>query len=265
MRMKARELIEKLCSWSGPIPNPDRTCDTVKCGDPEKELRKVATAMFATPEVIRGVRQWGGDLLIVHEPTFYSHLDEHLENDPVTAAKEKLLRESGLTVYRFHDHAHSRKPDLIGEGELKRLGLKGRFIQGPHWAVNRFVADAPVTPLELAEMIEARLHIEHVRICGARDVKCSKLSLCFGTPGGVFEELRRDDIEIVLTGEACEWSLGEYARDAGQFGFSKALLILGHCGSERDGMRLLADLLSEQYRDFETRYFECGEVYSYTR
>jgi len=30
-------------------------------------------------------------------------------------------------------------------------------------------------------------------------------------------------------------------------------------------MRLLADILTENHRDFETRYFECGEVYSYSR
>ena len=262
--MKVRELIEELCSWSAPLSNPDKTCDTIKCGAPDKELHKVATAMFATPEVIRSVRQWGGDFLIVHEPTFYSHMDEHLKDDPVTTAKENLLRESGLTVYRFHDHAHSRKPDMICEGELKYLGLKGHLTPA-HWAVNRFVLDEPVTPLQLAEMIETKLNVGHVRICGARQTKCTKLSLCFGTPGGVFEELRSDDIEIVLTGEACEWGMGEYARDAAQFGFSKALLIMGHIGSERDGMRLLADMLIQKHQDFETRYFECGEVYSYPR
>jgi putative NIF3 family GTP cyclohydrolase 1 type 2 len=203
-------------------------------------------------------------LLIVHEPTFYSHYDERLEGDPVTKAKTELLERSGLTLYRYHDHPHCKAMDMICEGELKYLGLKGSFVKGPRWAVNRFALDEAISPRELARLIETRLGVKHVRVGRAADAPCSKLSLCFGTPGGVFEELQSDGVEVVLTGEACEWKLGEYARDAAQLGFKKALLIIGHVGSERDGMRLLADILTERHADFVTRYFECGEVYSYT-
>ena len=38
-------------------------------------------------------------------------------------------------------------------------------------------------------------------------------------------------------------------------------MILGHIPSEREGMRLLAELMSQRFDQFETRYFECGEVY----
>ena len=72
------------------------------------------------------------------------------------------------------------------------------------------------------------------------------------------------NVEIVLTGEACEWKLAEYARDANTLGMNKTLIVMGHIGSERDGMRLLAKRLSENHTEFETRYMECGEVYTYT-
>ena len=58
--------------------------------------------------------------------------------------------------------------------------------------------------------------------------------------------------------------LGEYARDAAQLGHKKALLILGHIGSERDGMRYLADELKKAHSEIPCAYFECGEVYTYT-
>ena len=108
--------------------------------------------------------------------------------------------------------------------------------------------------------MQERLNIAQPKICGTMDQLCSRISLCFGTPGGVFEELRRDDIDIVLTGEACEWMLGEYARDAAQLGFCKALIIMGHIG-----MKLLARQLPAILPNLLVRYFECGEVYSYPR
>ena len=78
----------------------------------------------------------------------------------------------------------------------------------------------------------------------------------------MFEELS-GWADVVLTGEACEWRLGEYARDAAQLGFAKAMLILGHCGSERDGMRYIAGLLKDAVPALDVRYFESGEVYTY--
>ena len=58
--------------------------------------------------------------------------------------------------------------------------------------------------------------------------------------------------------------LGEYARDAAQLGHKKALIIMGHIGSERDGMIYTAELVKEMCPDLDVRYIECGEVYTYT-
>ena len=262
--MKIRELMDEIFAWcqDGAAHDYSNTCDTLKCGDPETELHRVAVAMFATPELIRRVREWNAQLLIVHEPTFYDHFERKLENDPVTEAKTRLLQESGIALWRYHDHPHCKNQDMIGEGGVRALDLHGTW-RNQRWAVNRFLLDTPMTARELARKYESELGVAHVRVCGAMDIPCTRLSLCFGMPGGVFEELRSPEVEIVLTGEACEWQLGEYARDAAQLGFRKALLILGHIPSEREGMRLLSDRMAVHFSGIQFRYFECGEVYSY--
>lgn len=256
--MKAREIIERMESWA---PGEySVTCDTVKCGDPEREVSRAAVCCFATPEVIRAAKRWGAQMLITHEPTFYDHWD-HLENTPVGHAKKALLEGSGLVLYRYHDHPHAAPSDMIGLGVMEALGLQGTLEERGH-EINRFTLTEPMTPRQLVERIEKALNIAHVRICGAADAPIQRLSLAFGTPNGVFEELA-GWADVVLTGEACEWRIGEYARDAGQLGFAKALLILGHCGSERDGMNYIASLLGKALPSLEVRYFESGEVYTY--
>ena len=258
--MKAKELMAELFQWAdADISHYEKTCDTLKAGDPDRELHRVAVAMFGTVDIIRQAHAWGADLLLVHEPLFYNHWDEAFPA-PVAEAKEKLLRDSGMTVYRYHDHPHYRQPDMICAGELEFLGLTGKF-ENRAWAVNRITLDVPITPAQLVRRMHRKLHIDHPRLAGAADLPMTKISLCFGTPGGVFEELQDSEIEMVLTGEACEWALAEYARDAAALGFRKALIVMGHIGSERDGMRLLTDYLQEKYPVFTVRYFECGEVY----
>lgn len=258
--MKACELMEEIFQWCNDNGKKDysNTCDTIKFGDPEREIRKVAVTMTATVDLIRQANAWGADLLIVHEPTFYSHMDNRLEHDPVTEAKEALLAESGMTVWRYHDHPHNKYKDMIGDGTVRMLGLKGTWINRS-WAVNRFRLETPMTPREIHEKFRQN-GAEHIRLCGALDEPCTMLSLCLGTPGGVFDELRDPEVDAVLVGEACEWMMGEYARDAAALGFRKALLIIGHNPSEKGGMILLADLIKEKIPALEVKYFDCGEI-----
>ena len=259
--MKAYELFEEIIKGRHEISR--RTCDVLKAGDPNKELKKVAVTMFATVETVKKAKEWGADMLIVHEPTYYDHYEE-IEELPVVVAKRKLIEESGITIYRYHDYMHHRDIDQIAEGEIHYLGLNGTVENTSYSASYMFTSNDPITALELANKMENELGIKRVRIAGTRDKKSTKIALCFGTPGGVFELLSSNDVEIVLTGEACEWKLAEYARDADALGMNKTLIVMGHIGSERDGMRLLAKRLSEKHTEFETRYIECGEVYTYT-
>ena len=258
--MKAYELFNEIIKGGRA---DTKTCDTIKAGDPNKELKKVAVTMFATVDTVKRAKEWGADMLIVHEPTYYDHFEE-IDELPVVKEKRKLIEESGITIYRYHDYMHHRDIDQIPEGEVYYLGLKGNFVKTPYSASYMFTSEEPISAYELATKMENELGIKRVRIAGTRDKKSTKIALCFGTPGGVFELLSSDDVEIVLTGEACEWKLAEYARDADALGINKTLIVMGHIGSERDGMRLLAKRLGEKHAEFETRYIECGEVYTYT-
>lgn len=263
--MKAIDIINTLYEFTKNSDFGDyaNTCDTCKAGDMNTETDKIAVSMFATPQVIRQARDWGAQLLIVHEPTYYNHWDEH-SDEKIECEKRKLIEDSGLTIFRYHDHAHFTLPDMIAAGELRQFGLSGRIEYTDIIDLVRLHLDTPITPLELARIIEDRCNIKHIRICGSRTAPCTVISGMFGTPGKVFEELQSDQCEILLTGEACEWSLGEYARDAAQLGHKKALIIMGHIGSERDGMKYVSDILKERLPGMDVRYFECGEVYTYT-
>lgn len=254
--MKAKELMQELFEGSY---HTGITCDTIKSGDPDKELKKVGVTMLATVDVVRRAKEMGLDMLIVHEPTYYDHM-ENIIKTPVTDAKRKLIEDSGIVIWRYHDKMHHRDIDQIPEGEIHYLGLKGKMEKTPYSASYVFTCDTPITATSLAEIMKDKLGLKHLRIAGEMNKKSTRLAACFGTPGGVYDLLRDESIEIVMTGEACEWQLAEYARDASALGFNKTLMIMGHIPSERDGMRLLAERLKEKY-PFETVYIECGEAF----
>lgn len=234
--------------------------DGLKYGDPDGEVTKVATCLTATPDVIRAAGEWGAQLLVTHEPTFGSHLDDERDTE-LSRAKMKLLDEAGLTVYRWHDSTHFRAGDKIGESFIARLGWKGVFNGDMD-----FVLDEPKTPLQIAKEISEKLHLKHPRIVGRRDGEVTRLNLSLGARGSdPYTALRTDDHEVAIAGEVCEWYDGEPIRDLAQLGAQKTLIILGHAGSERDGMEDLATFINNNYADkaITAKYFDCGELYTY--
>lgn len=260
--MKAIEIMNDLFSLSNKV-DFSNTCDTLKAGDPDVEVKKVAVTMHATVEVVKAAAEWGAELLIVHEPTYYNHPDNHSE-ERFECEKRQLIEKTGMTIYRFHDHPHFTTPDIIGEGQFKGFGLKGKIEPTDRFGMTRFHLEEPISALELAKIIETRCGLKHVRICGNRDHKFSCITGMFGTPGHVKDEIGCDGEKLVLTGEICEWALGEYVRDAAALGYKKALIVMGHEGSEREGMIYTAEILAQKHPELEVRYIECGEVYTYT-
>jgi len=266
--MTSQELLHALIATADPemaslFVNPDgtvKTADCMKNGDGNRELHRVAVAMFPTHDVIRDAVTMGVDLLLVHEPLYYNHYDSELPNE-IAREKAEYVRASGLPIFRFHDHAHARALDLIYDGEMRLLGLNGH-VEGRSYAHTTFVLDAPMTAMELARVIEKTLGIRHIRIAGCTDRPGTRISCSFGAAGSVAEELETHDFYI--GGEIVEWRDGEAVRDYAQFGHNKAAIILPHEESERAGMQLLTEELSVRYPDIVFTYLESGALYTYT-
>ena len=269
--MKIKDFMQELYDWTDSnAANYEVTCDTLKAGDPEQELTRVATAMFATPDVIRQAENWGANLLIVHEPTFYDHWDSYETMAQTTGfkreildMKQKFIADHGMTIFRYHDHPHHRDPDMIAEGMVREAGLDGVWSKGKCYAVSRFELNEPVNLQDLVHTLETNWGIARIRIVGANDQIVKKLSLCFGTPGHLEEEL--GECDVVLTGEIVEWMTGEFAKDCTQMGIPKTVLVMGHACSERGGMKLLADLIPQQWSGIEAKYFESGDCCTFGR
>ena len=56
-----------------PWVDPSHTVDTVKAGDPEREIHTVGVGWISSIENLRRAHELGCDLFITHEPTFWEH------------------------------------------------------------------------------------------------------------------------------------------------------------------------------------------------
>lgn len=255
--MTAREFMEQLIGDA--ISTRPTTVDTCKHGDPEKEIRKVAICMTATPFVLEQAKSWGADLVITHEPTFHDHF-ENPRDDMVTLHKREVVAGYPFTLYRFHDFIHWGVDfDHINEGFLRKLGWKGTFDGG-----TAFVLDEPTTLFELTKQVKDVLGIRHPRMIGNPNLMVTKIYMMLGAGGGgAADNFLRNDSQLMITGEICEWRDGEPIRDAGQFGMPKAMMVLGHSACEAPGMEVFTGDLAQKYPDLEFLYIPSGDLFSY--
>lgn len=260
--MKAYEIIEKIFTF-GKDFHYETTCDTLKSGSHDAEVSKVAITMNPTVDVIKDAKNWGAELLICHEPLYFNHMDEH-SDEAIESEKRSLLEETGMTVYRFHDHPHRNPEDMIAEGFFNMLELDATVTHIEDFGLARAKLNVPMTSVEIAKRIEEKTGIKHVRIAGNRNDKCERITTFLGAPGDVIPQLSNPETEILIVGEVCEWRCAEYARDASQLGKKKALLVLGHAGSEEPGMIYIAEEIKKLLPELEIKYFKTGEVYTYT-
>src|SRR5690349_3335727 len=81
--LTAGQVIERIQKNVG-VPWRTQTVDTIKAGSPDTPVKGIATTVMATFDVLQRAARAGRNLVITHEPTFYTHEDktEELASDP---------------------------------------------------------------------------------------------------------------------------------------------------------------------------------------
>ena len=242
--LTARAVIERIQKHVG-VPWRAETVDTFKAGDPDTVVTGVATTMMATCDVLQRAAAEGKNLVISHEPIFYSHLDATsglaADRDKVWAEKDKFIREHKMVVWRFHDHWHMRQPDGIMFGVTRKLGWTAYQDEK-----SKGLFTIPKKSLkDLATEIQIKLGPKALRVVGPADLTVQRVALAPGAggPTGHLKALRRDDVDVLVIGEVPEWETIEYVADAAAQGKKKGLILIGHIESEQPGMEYCAEWL----------------------
>ena len=256
----ASGIIETIIKQTG--SNPIRnTVDIIKEGDPETKVTGIITCMFATMNVLKQAVNKNCNLIIVHEPLYYNHLDETkmFANDPVFIEKKRFITNHKLVIWRFHDYIHRMQPDGIESGMVAKLGWKNYLVSG---TTNQFVI--PGTSLnEMLKNLKQVFPKNAFYVIGNPEMKVSNVRLAAGAPGSAthIRLLEDQKVDVVIAGEAQQWETYEYTRDAIEQGRSKAIIFLGHISSEEAGMDYCASWLKTFIRDMPVYFIECGPSY----
>ena len=259
--LSAAQVVDRIKNKVG-IPWLAETVDRIVAGSPETRVRGIATTMMATLEVLQKAAASGKNMVITHEPTFYSHQDttDAFEKDPTFQFKRDFIARHDIVVFHFHDHWHRMTPDGIATGMARELGWEK---QADPKSPRQFVF--PATPLaQFARDMQARLMVRSMRIVGDPKLPVTRIAASWGYASlmpGLINLAARPDIDLVIVGETREWELVEYVQDQIASGAKKGLIVLNHVVSEQAGMKYCAEWLQPLIPEVPIEFVAASEPF----
>lgn len=267
--MKVKEVIEAIICKTGIEPLPmDKTCDQLMTGNEDMEVTGIVTTFMATVEVIREAIDQGANLIITHEPTWYTGQDhiDWLIDDPVYLEKRQLIEEHQIAIWRFHDHMHMCETDGIYSGLIKELGWENYLIPS-----TKICFEIPrVTLKALSHYLKEKMDMKVIQLVGNPESVVERVGILVG--GGSLgleseqqpmELMHQHNLEVMICGDILEWTLAAYIRDATMLGMNKNMIVLGHERSEEPGMKYLVEWLKPLVNGLPVDFISAQEPFLY--
>jgi dinuclear metal center YbgI/SA1388 family protein len=209
-------------------------------------VRRIATGVTASQQVLEAAATWGADALLVHHGYFWRG-----EAAAITGMKKRriahlLQRDMSLLAYHLPLDAHA---ELGNNAQLgKRLGFvaHGRF--GEQDIAMHGVLYEPQPLARLALHIAEQLQ-RAPQVIGDTDRVIRRIAWCTGAAQSYFEQAVALDVDAFLTGEISEQSV-HVAQETGV-----AFIAAGHHATERHGVQALGGHVAAQF-GLEHRFFD---------
>jgi hypothetical protein len=269
--LTAQQVVERIRSKIG-VPARATTIDGIKAGDASTVVTGIATTPMATIDVLKRAAAARQNFVVTQEPVFYAANDEAgaRANDPVYLAKQKVIADGKLVVYRLSDHWSDRKPSESAMALADALGItKGRQAysvpsgaQPPDWD-SLDVHDIPATTLgALAAQVRSRLSMRGgLRLVGDPNLRVTRV---FVAPEGTTLAATMKNLphaDVIIAGEPREWEAIPYTLDTVQTSSPKGMIYVGRVVSESPGMQACAAWLKTLVPEVPVSSIAVGDPY----
>jgi len=247
--------------------------DRIVIGDPRTKILKAGTCWQPYFSTLRKAWEQGINLMIVHEPAFYTHWDLDRQDDlfntlpspareRYTAAieeKRSWIQENKMVIIRCHDVMDIVKGFGIPFALGHALGYSHEDIVRSKDYYNVYRVET-ASAWKVARNIASKLLVLNqpgVAFYGDRERMISTVGLgtgCICDPNQYME--LNPDLVIAIDDTVRTWTQTSFAEDTGD-----PLVVINHGTAEETGMRMLNQHLSQSIPDLEFVHLNQGCTY----
>jgi hypothetical protein len=249
--------------------------DRIVIGDPETEVAGIGTCWLPYWDTCRQAVRDGVNLLVVHEPTFYTHWDLDEKSEDLFAAsaagkeaygkavrmKKDWILTNKMVVIRCHDVEDKIGGFGIPHAFGRLLGFRSDDIirSKPYYNVYR---TDPRPAGEVARMIAgkmAEVRQPGVAFYGDRNRIVDSVGVGTGCYSDPIEFMDLVPALFVSIDDVIRtWTQTVYARDTGH-----PLVVVNHGATEEAGVRGLSEHLKKTYADRKVIHYAQGCGYDW--
>jgi dinuclear metal center YbgI/SA1388 family protein len=210
------------------------------------EVRRIATGVTASRQVLDEAIEWGADAILVHHGYFWRNEDATIVGIRKKRIAQLLRNDISLLAYHLPLDAHAELGNNAQLGKLLGLVEQGRFgEQNIAWL------GALERPQSLAQFA---LQLEHAlqrtpQVIGDGVKLISRVAWCSGGAQGYFEAAIEQGVDAYITGEISELNF-HLSNETGV-----AFIAAGHHATERFGIQALGEHLAMRF-GLEHRFFD---------
>ncbi len=210
------------------------------------EIRRVASAVTASQQVLEAAAAWGADAILVHHGYFWRNEDACITGIKKRRIAHLLRHDISLLAYHLPLDAHDELGNnaqlgkVLGFVELGRFGEQDIAFHGELARTH--------TLNELKLHVAAQLQREP-QVIGNGQRSITRIAWCSGAAQGYFEAAIALGVDAFLTGEISEQNV-HVAEETGV-----AFIAAGHHATERYGIRALGGHVAERF-NLEHRFYD---------
>lgn len=252
-----------------------KTVDRFIIGDPATTIKKIGTCWMSDWKTCRKAVESGVNVLVTHEPTFYTHWDlDEKEGDYFSSPeytkqlylqqvdkKKKWINDNGLVIIRNHDTMDALKDKGIPFALGNFLGFSNSDIIASRTYYNVYKLGSQ-TASGFAKKVAGKLsEIGQPGVAFYGDPDRLVTSIGVGT-GCICDPMEfadlKPDLFIAIDDVVRTWIQTAYASDTGN-----PLIVINHGTSEEMGMRMLNQIIKQKFPGLETIHFNQGCTYKW--
>jgi dinuclear metal center YbgI/SA1388 family protein len=210
------------------------------------QVRRIATAVTASQQVLDAAIAWGADAILVHHGYFWRNEETTIVGIKKKRIAQLLRNDVSLLAYHLPLDAHAELGNNAQLGKLLGLVEQGRFgEQNIAWLG---ALAQPQTLTQLTQQIAHDLQ-RTPQVIGDSNKSIRKVAWCSGAAQGYFEAAIAQGVDAYITGEISEQNF-HLANETGV-----AFIAAGHHATERFGIQALGKHLAEKF-GLEHRFFD---------
>jgi putative NIF3 family GTP cyclohydrolase 1 type 2 len=256
-------------------PLKPRTVDRFIIGDPSTVIRRIGTCWMSDWKTCRKAVDSGVNILITHEPTFYTHWDLDEKNADYYAApeytrklyvkqvenKKKWINDHGLVIIRNHDTMDALKDYGIPFALGNFLGFTNQDIIASRTYFNVYKTASQPAGEYAGNLARKLSELGQPGVAFYGDPDRVIVSVGIGT-GCICDPMEfadlKPDLFISIDDTVRTWTQTAYASDTGD-----PLIVINHGTSEEMGIRMLNKIVKEKFPDIEVIHFNQGCTYKW--